>query len=925
MDDNENVIPKEYKNLNDFITNNKSSIGSKLETHQYANGKLRINFIVSDDNYDIFMKLYIKEVKTNPSFILEKIKDTTSLYFDFDIKTDNDIRLFDIEDLKSIVMKMNMVIKKYYDLDNDDDDDDLSSDNSERKKIKEDMLKCYILTKDEPIYDATKKKYSDGFHIHYANLYLNTEDKLFLFDKIEEKIKDLPIMKKLCSKTKNDVEDIFDKKIMSDTKWWYLYLSGKMINNGKDIGHNLYKIFKILDINYNECEIVSNRNLINLLSIRNPKIKKNGFIKTKYLNEITEIKNKLKGNKTLNVNDYFTDINEDNKSIKSETEKIIKEEEFNMKNILDKTIPSQIELAKKIVNILSEKRATDYGTWIAVGWALYNISPTLLNEFHIFSKKSKKYDKKSCNDIWLNCRNKLDVDEHGYKIGSLCRWALEDNKEEFDKIKFDETYDLFVNLDFTSENDQRSIIKNLYSNEFVCSDLEGQEWYHFENHRWHKLQKAQDLNNKLSDDFINIVAKISGILSVRGANANGQDSDKYIKKSKDTITLIKSLKSNDFREKLIKSSAYIFHDRYAKFNEKLNENQYIIGFNNGVYDLEMRKFRNGTPDDYLTFTTGYNYVEYSLDHEYVINIEKFFKQILKEDDLILYFMCYLSSIVKGGNTEQIIMFWIGYGGSNGKGTITNLLDYAFGDYFSTVGIELLTRKTGKASDATPALADKKSKRLLSMQEVEAGDRLQVAYMKSLTGEDKILTRGLYKDPFYFIPQFKMIISCNVLPDIVSDDGGTWRRIKVVEFTQRFVENPKKPNEHKKDGKLKENLKKWKGAFMWLLLNKYYPIYAEKGLESLEPECVSVATRKYKEDSNFIIDFINTHYVKTENTNEKLKLDDVWATFQEWFKSINGNSTKLPFNSKKFKELLTLMDFKITTSYIQGITVKSDEY
>ena len=91
-----------------------------------------------------------------------------------------------------------------------------------------------------------------------------------------------------------------------------------------------------------------------------------------------------------------------------------------------------------------------------------------------------------------------------------------------------------------------------------------------------------------------------------------------------------------------------------------------------------------------------------------------------------------------------------------------------------------------------------------MQETEAGDKLQLGFMKSLTGEDKILARGLYKDPFYFVPQFKMIISCNVLPDIVSDDGGTWRRIKVVEYTERFVDNPKKSNEHKKDPKLKEN-------------------------------------------------------------------------------------------------------------------------
>ena len=38
-----------------------------------------------------------------------------------------------------------------------------------------------------------------------------------------------------------------------------------------------------------------------------------------------------------------------------------------------------------------------------------------------------------------------------------------------------------------------------------------------------------------------------------------------------------------------------------------NVNNYIIGFNNGVYDLRTHVFRDGNCDDYISMTTCYDY------------------------------------------------------------------------------------------------------------------------------------------------------------------------------------------------------------------------------------------------------------------------------------------------------------------------------
>ena len=68
------------------------------------------------------------------------------------------------------------------------------------------------------------------------------------------------------------------------------------------------------------------------------------------------------------------------------------------------------------------------------------------------------------------------------------------------------------------------------------------------------------------------------------------------------------LGENSFKSGVIKELANIFLQDDPYFLDNLDNNSNLICFNNGVYDLERGTFRNGVPTDYVTLSTGYDYL-----------------------------------------------------------------------------------------------------------------------------------------------------------------------------------------------------------------------------------------------------------------------------------------------------------------------------
>jgi len=933
--------------LDNYIKSKKIQFGDKTLTHQWWDNEGNTNFKIDDDCYDEFIKIYVKELKNinddSVLHVMEQPMEIGPLCLDFDFKQTTPERTICIDNIMHIIGIINNIVAKYFKISN------------------KNILDSYVLMKAEPFYNKKKLLYSDGFHLQYPNLILNSSDRFLIYQESRKEIirQDLfsnvySVLVKvnnykkpddsdtqsdnensdsesddetndyytLTDKEKEKINDeIFDPCVILRNKW-FLYGSGKNIDG--DI--NVYQIAYIFDYNIDEIEEKpSTKELVKILSIRKPSNQENQT-KSKQSSEYNELIEQVKSKYIKKQSDKIFDINklfikqsgsDNQENIESNTNNKILD--FT-KNLFNKSPTEQenITYAKELVKLLSKERASPYEEWISVGWCLYNISPTLLPEFLEFSKLAgKKFDKSGCEKVWEDCYRRND--KTGYSIPSLIKWAKEDSPENFKQLlrkKLNKTLD---GRDLRTDFDVAHIVHEYYKYDYVCSGIDKKVWWEFSNHKWNRIDSAYSLSIKLSTELALEFAQLSADIVKLAVTEQGQTADVLHKKSKTITDLIFNLKKSAFKERIIKEAAGLYIQK--DFESKLDQNIYLVGFANGVYDLKNKIFRKGEPDDMIRKNVGYNYKEFKRDDPIILEIEAFLESIQPEKDMRDYLGAYVASFLEGSNKDQKFMIWTG-SGQNGKGSLIDLIDITFNGtdegYFATLPPTVLTQKRGSSSAATPELATKFGKRIIILQEPEGDDKINVGFMKNITGQDKIEARPLYGDPFQYTPLFKLLLACNHLPAIPSDDGGTWRRIRVIDFIIKFTSNPQGPNERMTDPELREKMKKWNQAFMWLLINVYYPLYKEnKGLDKLEPERVKSATDKYKADSNAIMEFFNESLEKDPESD--IVLNDIYESFKVWY--IGSYNDKKPLQRKKFREYFESNNFKICSSGVRGIVIK----
>ena len=158
-------------------------------------------------------------------------------------------------------------------------------------------------------------------------------------------------------------------------------------------------------------------------------------------------------------------------------------------------------------------------------------------------------------------------------------------------------------------------------------------------------------------------------------------------------------------------------------------------------------------------------------------------------------------------------------------------------------------------------------------------------MKEFTGGDKVLVRDLFKganEMIEFKPQMKYFLTCNQLPEVPSNDDGTWRRLRVIEFGSRFIDSPdpNKSNEFKINTSMKQNIQNWTSTFVSYLIHIYKNEY--KGINYLkEPEEVMASTNQYKLQNDYYTEYCLDRLTITNDPKNKISRETLYSDFKAW--------------------------------------------
>lgn len=571
-------------------------------------------------------------------------------------------------------------------------------------------------------------------------------------------------------------------------------------------------------------------------------------------------------------------------------------------------------IISRLVSLLDYSRSEDYHKWIRVGWCLYNIDKGLFGLWVNFSKRCpEKFDLRKCKEIW-------DSTKSGFTIATLHYWAKEDNYNEYINLISENNKASASNMEMT-HTDVAEICYNFFKYDllyFYGYPENRRGWYYYNEHRWKQQTDGYILRNKFSKEISDLYDKISKDMQYKSQNASTDlESKIYDTKVKLAKKVSKDLRNRSYKSVLEEECKDIF--RNDLFGDLADNNPYLIHFNNGIYDLFNETFREGNPEDYITLSTKLDFIpikEVKKSVEYK-ELSKFLSEILPNTKVRKYVLLICASCLDYVNKEEKFYIFEGKG-RNGKSKLVELLQGILGEYTCNLPITLITRKRGDSGSATPELAKIRYKRMCLFKEPDGltDSVLNMGLIKELTGNDTISARNLYENGNEFKVTSKFITMLNKLPDIYSDDDGTWERLRVIHFTEKFVDNPlpDDPHQHKKDPNLGEKIDSWKNAFMVILL-EYYKIYKEKGIK--EPKEILDETNQYRNRNNIFRQFID---MNIQEGDECITLDELYTTFKIWYSEDYPNR-KIPVKKELSNFLVCNFGNKFNGKKINGIELR----
>ncbi|KAJ3067924.1 hypothetical protein HK102_007305 [Quaeritorhiza haematococci] len=260
-------------------------------------------------------------------------------------------------------------------------------------------------------------------------------------------------------------------------------------------------------------------------------------------------------------------------------------------------------------------------------------------------------------------------------------------------------------------------------------------------------------------------------------------------------------KEEAFMTRVVKQTcARLFSRGYRDVVNNLDKDKKLLGFNNGVYDLERGLFRDGRPEDKISKSVGYDYTPNDQKHR--PEVEAFFAKLFPDEELRDNMLRYLASCLSGYTRDHMI--FVGHD-QNGVYKLLNLMKQTLGsDYASAIDQDVIIREPHSGM-----LDTLKGKRFAYISETVDVSRINESTLRIMIGEDFLFSQDLYTTTQQTEPGFKLFMVCNHLPVF---NSAMLRRIRVIPFQSQELN--RYANVATKDEE------SWRLSFMCMLLEQH---------------------------------------------------------------------------------------------------------
>lgn len=326
----------------------------------------------------------------------------------------------------------------------------------------------------------------------------------------------------------------------------------------------------------------------------------------------------------------------------------------------------------------------------------------------------------------------------------------------------------------------------------------------------------------------------------------------------------------------------------------------VYGMNTPAGYLQLRNDENylieNSPDLHCRKQAGGGFGEDFEPDEACLN---FLKTTIPEEDLYHWVHKWFGYCLTGSYSEKKILFLYGKR-NNGKSALISLASNAFGDYY-TIGESsmLLSTKYGNSdcNTPTPAIVKLAGTRLVLIDEMPAGRKLDNVAVKNMVGGAGMCGRELRESPINFTMRAKIIVATNDLPSLQdANDSAMRMRIRICPFSQIFTA---KTADRTIEDKVKTE--SWKNTFIWWCYEglKYYQAEGlddytgESSLDNSNlPEPMKDALNDYFRDSDETGDFLETYCDVTHDSNDFVSFSELYDMYVKEQKTSFAMSKKL---------------------------------